>query len=437
MATEEIGDRLAVNSAVQQMGLTPKPRNAEPEGEEEELDENGEPKLKINIPKEPEVNPAVYRDVENLLFRGFIVLPAEINGVRFIFKSMNHHELEYLQWVTAGEPLERYYNSFLAYAVFMIDGQNILPERERWISTIEDTFKLLPGPARTKLVRAIAEVHRKAANATTLAEAYQMEKSSRFRWAQLKGVELMSPGNTGIEGTQRLGLNYAQLVWRALNYYDDVREMAEREWDNAKFIGSCFAGKEIKKIYAQDKKRRETEQTDRINRKDQLLRHVILGEDLGKNREASQYQIITARTVEELADQLERDLRGEKDWHDRVVEQEELRLREGERARLQHMREMHQARSLENPNETYGGSDATRSFTPAEVRERVTRQRQLQAQQQASAFVYDERMEQFLKKYGIDEEDGSNLPVQTTDRDPSSAQPVVPPRPAGTPFRRG
>jgi len=424
------GDREVVGKALEDLGLTPKFRNAP----REEYPEQGEgEEVRIEVPQEPEVDPKHYRDVESLLFRGFLVLPAEINDVQFIFKSMNHHEFELLQWVTNGRTSEQYHNTFLAHGVFMIDGQNILPERDKWIPLIEKTFSSLPSPARAKLVRYLSEVNRRAANAVTLAEAYQMEKSSRFRWAQLKGVDLMSPGCTGIEGTHRIGLNYAQLVWRALNYYDDLREQAEREWDNAKFIGSCFAGKEMKKVYNQDRERKDKEKLDRLQRKDQLLRFVFLGEEINNDKTVNQYQIVTARTAEELASQLERDLRGEKDWHDQVVEREESRLKEGEKARYRQMREMYQERARENPNGTSGGSDPSQAYSAREVQERILRQRQLSAQRAASQMVYDERMTQFLSKYGMADGESS---IGLTDRDPSHAQPVVPTRPPGSPFRR-
>lgn len=430
--TEEVGDRGEVNDSIRRLGIDPR-QQPHPEGEEE----NPEGEVRIAVPaKEPEVDPAHYRDVENLLFRGFLVLPAEINGVRFIFKSMNHHEFEFLQWYTSGRSRDEYYNAFMAYGVFMVDGQNILPERERWLSSVEETFSSLTSQARSKIVRYLSEVNRRAANAITLAEAFQIEKVSRFRWAQLKGIDLMSPGNTGVQGTHHLGLNFAQLVWRALNHFDDLRECAEREWDNAKFIGSCFAGKEMKKVYNQDKERREKEREERVQRRDQLLRHVLLGEEINREKAASQYQIVTARSVEELASQLERDLRGEKDWHDQVVEREEARLREQELQRQQHMREMYQTRVDANPNETFGGSDPSQGFSPQEVKERVIRQRQLEAQRGASRIVLDERMESFLSKYVTGDGSTPTPTVRTTDRDPSHAQPVVPPRAPGTPFRR-
>src|ERR1700733_9117926 len=80
----------------------------------------------IDVPKEgpPEVNPEVYKDVEPLLFRGFLHVSAEINGVPFVFKSLNHHEFMLL---TLMAPLDSrkaeayFYSTFLASGVFLVD----------------------------------------------------------------------------------------------------------------------------------------------------------------------------------------------------------------------------------------------------------------------------------------------------------------------------
>jgi hypothetical protein len=395
--------------------------------------------IRIEAPKEPEVDPIHYRDVESLLFKGFLVKPAEINGVRFLFKSMNHHEFENLQWISGGVANEAYYNTFLSYCVFMVDGANILPERERWVSEFEQMFSSMSTPAKAKIVHQMAEVNRKASNAITLTEAYQMEKISRFRWAQFKGLEMMSSSCTGIEGTSKLGMNYAQLVWRALNYYEDLRDSGEREWENAKFIGSCFAGKEIRKIYSQDRDRRQKEAQERVQRKDQIIRQVLLGEDLTKDQTRGQVTMIVARTVEELAEQLQKDLRGERDWHDEVVAREEDKIREGIKAREEQVRTIQQAR--EGEPLAVGTTDLSKGLSSEEVRERLTRKRQLEAQRLASRVVNpelsDERVHDFVRKHlTVDETTENKSSVGVSDRDPSNAVPIVPPRTPGVPFRR-
>lgn len=409
------------------------------EEEENEKRRLAEENIRVEAPREPEVDPAHFRDTESLIYRGFLAVSASINKVRFVFKSLNHHELGHLQWMYDLEDVttrDAYYNTFLAYGVYMVDGQNILPERDRWVPQLEELFANLAPMARASVIRHMSEVNRRSSRALTLTEAYQMERSSRFRWAQMKGLDLMSSSCTGIAGTEHFGLNYAQLIWRALNYYEDLRDTAEREWDNAKFIGSCFAGKEIKKVYDRDRDRRDKERNDRINRRDQILRHVLLGEELSSDREASGYQLVTARTAEELAGQLESDLRGERDWHDEVVAREEDRLREAERARSEQLKELQLASIQKNSDKLLtGGSDPSRSYSPEEIKERTLRARQLRAQSQSARLLRDEKMDSFLRKHNIIE-DEPDTPLTKTERDPSHAKPVVKPRPPGSPFRR-
>jgi hypothetical protein len=418
------------------------------EGSEESFDpqEVDPDDIRIPAPKEPEVDPRIYRDVESLLFRGFLVLPASINGVQFVFKSINHREYEYLQWMTGpvgsvtGKSIDRYYRAFMAFGVFMIDGQNILPDREGWVPQLEEMFAALPGGAKSKIIQYLSEVNQKASDAVLLTEAYQIEIYSRYHWNQLKGLDLMSSSSTGIKGTSSLGLNYSQLAWRALNQYEDMKESAEREWDNAKFIGSCFAGKEIRKLYSQDKDRRTKEREEKIKRRDRLIRQVVLRESPEESQNQGRYVMQVARSSEELADQLERSLRGEKDWHDEVVAKEEARRRDQVLERQQKLKNLYDERIRDAP-QPYYASTSIEGLSGAEVEERIKRKKQLDAQNAASKVVYpemaDERIETFLHKYMPEEDTTYQMSgVGTTDRDPSEIRELPPTRPTATPFRR-
>ena len=50
----------------------------------------------------PQVNPKIYQGVESLLFHGFLTIAAEINDIPFVFKTLNHRELEQVNWVAGG-----------------------------------------------------------------------------------------------------------------------------------------------------------------------------------------------------------------------------------------------------------------------------------------------------------------------------------------------
>ena len=372
---------------------------------QDELD--GRKDIRIPAPKEPEVDSKVYRDVEALLFRGFLYISAEINDVDFTFKALNHHEFDLLQmslgYRADPKSMRRFHNYFLAYGVIMIDGHNVLLDRERWLPDLAEFFDKMATHAREKAIRAMSSLNRRASNAVLLTEAYALEVYSRFRWAQMQGLDLSAPQVTGVPGSERLGLNWGQLTWRAFNLYEDRHELAEREWENAKFVGACFAGKGIQKVYNQDNTRRQKEKEDRLARKDRLLRHVLLGSSLETDtQEVQGGQVMqVARTVEQLADQLEKSLRGEHDWHDHVVSSLEERVRLEQQEQRERME-----RLAEEYAEAYGDAavtsktDVSVGLTQGEVQDRLL-QRQQQARNMVRVLVQDEKQDKFMSKWGL------------------------------------
>lgn len=402
------------------------------QGYEGEPDED----LELELPPEiPEVNPEVYKDVEPLLFRGFLHVAATINDVSFVFKSMNHHEFEMLGLMaptaTGGtrKSLNKFYTHFLAYGVFMVEGDCILADRERHIPDIVKLFEEFGESVNTKIIRQLSEINRRANRAVILTEAFAIETISRLRWAQTRGSDLTSPAISGIQGTQNLGMNWAQLTWRAVNHYEDLRETAEREWENAKFVASAMAGKGMSRVHSQDRRRRKREREDRIERRDKILRFALLGESMEKQKGAP---VLVARTVEELQTQLEKDLKGEKDWHDMVVDAHEKRSRDDRENRMAMLRERQKSFDAEyGPHSVTGGSNSRQGLTPEEVKFQLERRRQLNAQRLAARQVHpelvDPRMGEFANKWDS---------VQRTNRNPAEV-PLVPTsnRPTGTPFR--
>lgn len=387
----------------------------------------------------PEVNQEVYRDVEPILFRGFLTQAAEINGVPFVFKSINHHEYNLINLVVGGEvqskhKVKDYYDLFLTYGVLMVDGQNILVNRETSLPDLKEFFRGLHSSARQKVIRHLSEINRRSYKAVILTEAYAMESVSRLRWAQLHGSDLTSTAVTGIYGTSMIGLNWGQLTWRALNYYEDLKLQSESDWENAKFVASSMAGKGMSKIHSHDRDRREKERAELISRRDKILRHVLLGEPMEGKSVGDNVVKQVASTVPELTEQLERDLKGEKDWHDQVVEAHERRVREGYESKAAQIREVAKRHQIEADGRQVFGGTALGGLSPQEVQEQILRKRQLSAQKAASNIVYpelyDERHEEFMAKW--------NLPRATmtsTDKDPSAAVPLPTARPAGTPWR--
>lgn len=410
------------------------------DGYDEEQDKlrrahEGDPEdIKIDVPRElPEVNPEIYKDVDPLLFRGFLHVPADINGVPFVFKSLNHHEFAMLRYMTPEDTswkmVRRFQSMFLAYGVFMVDGINVLLDRDDHIAGLAKFFDELEPTAAAKVVTYLSDINRRASRAVVLTEAYSMELISRLRWAQMRGIDMTGTAVTGLQGTQMLGMNWGQLTWRAANHYEDQRDNSEREWENAKFVASAMAGKGMSRVHSQDKRRREKEREERVERRDRILRFALLGESMDKDANKGA-PIKVARTVEELATQLERDLKGEKDWHDMVVEAHERRANDERDQRSEHIRQLQANFDAEYGPRQLVGNTQMQGLTAEEVKFQIERRRQINAQRlaaQAHPEFSEQRASDFADKWGS---------VQRTNRDPSQV-PLVPntTRTPGVPFR--
>lgn len=399
--------------------------------------EDGPADIRIQAPKDPEVDPKNYKDVEPLLFRGFLTKSAKINDTQFVFKSLNQHEMDMIRWMHPEDhATSAFWNLFLAYGVFMIDGANVLTDRDRWIPRIAETFNNIQPVVRNKIIWNIGEINRRASNAVALTECYATERYSRYRWYQLQGMDMTATAVTGIAGTERLGMNWAQLTWRALNRIEDINDLQEQEWEHAKFVGSCSAGKGISKVYQQDNERRRKFKEEQLARKDQILREVLLGEKRVEGMKADGAVMITARTVDDLVSQLERDLRGEKDWHDLVVEEHERKIRDGYNYRRRQLEEMARSREEEFGGKSLFGGTDMRGYSPAQIHELLLRRRESEAQNRtAEAWpeLHDEKLRSVIDRYVADD---PVVNVKPTNRDPSTALPVMVPSNRGTPFKR-
>lgn len=383
----------------------------------------------------PEVNPEVYKDVEPILFRGFLTAPASINGVSFVFKSLNHHEFEWLSLshdlsASSAGSLQRYYDMFLAFGVAMVDGVNVLKARDEMLGDLADFFGAMPKGQQQRAVRHMSEINRRANRAVILVEPYVMENRSRMRWVQVKGLDLSTTAITGFEGSQALGLNWGQLTWRALNHLEDLRENAEREWENTKFVASAMAGKGMQRIYNADKRRRQEARTEQLERREGVLRYALLNEPLEEQKK--QGNVMVARSVAELTDQLERDLRGEQDWHDRVIAEHNARVwanldrrkRAAEEARAAHVREFGDRPIIARTDVAgLSGADVQRR-----IRERQTQIAESLAAQSRHPELTDPKHGEFASKWvqqPIVHSAPSVMPATTRARTPA------------TPFKRG
>lgn len=372
----------------------------------EEREDGDAPLVSVS---EPETNPEVYKDVTQLLNVGFLTSGVSLGGQRFVFKSLNHHEISQINLRTGfeyGQKLpENYWGLFLGFMVLFVRGLNVLADRENHLHMLSETFDDLPWESKQKLIRNLSELNRRASDAIMLVEAYTTESYSRWRWAQVRDLDMTAPALTGIAGTEILGLNWAQLTWRALNHYEDMKHEQDVAWENAKFIGGCFVGKGMQSIHSKDAERKRKEKEERFMRKNSLLQYVVNGIPFEETKNQTPNELkIVARTVEELADQLKRDLKGEKDWHDRAIESY-IQRAERDRERL----EDEKSELRKKQEEFFNGQSIVGSTTLGATTEQIEkmqvedkmRERLQNLDILDNPDKYDLKREQTLEKHGV------------------------------------
>lgn len=283
----------------------------------------------------------VWEDLEKYLFDGFLTTRAVFSNQQFVFKTLNHNEIRYINFCRSlSNPKENrveFRAAFIAHSVFIVNGSNALHDRPKNIDRLVKLFRKLPSNQCDKILESLSALNDKASHLYPLVEAYANENRSRYKWYQIRDNPMNSPSVTGIPGSDEFGFNYSQLTWMALNRIQDMKDGIEKDWQNAKFIGGCFAGKGMRTVEDRDRSRLERERQDREELKEKVL-HAYLNR--GGRRETSAPTVtlpdgriaeVTGRfradSAEELAQQLTMALNNEKDAHDIAIEEYEAKAK--------------------------------------------------------------------------------------------------------------
>ena len=152
-----------------------------------------------------------YKDLEDLLFVGFIPYKVRIGNLDFVFKSINETEYRSTS-LMSGIKEDPTYNSkfhynFLFHSLYMVNGVNILANRDSFYEGIISIFRDMPPPLIKRLFDVTAKLTSRVDKCTKLVESYSYEDSSRYYWGSRKNTQLNNHAYTGVRGTENLGLN--------------------------------------------------------------------------------------------------------------------------------------------------------------------------------------------------------------------------------------
>lgn len=312
----------------------------------------------------------VWNELETYLYVGFLTSNATIYKKGFIFKTVNLSEIQQINWMrtsmgSADVSSLMSKAIFVAFSILYMEGNNILINRDQEITRIVKTILKFNPAVLDKIVEDLNYLNRKALRLHPLVEVYCYESRSRFKWFQSKKSPIHHSINTGLPGTENIGVNQCQQTWTALNHVIDKKEEIEREWSNAKFIGGCMAGKGIRSVDEKDRARLDREKQEREDKKLEVLRDYLSnstgskpGPILRRLPNGQLTEIVgkySAESREELADQLSAAMSGDKDIHDLIVEQHTEKLRKA----AQEI-ESDKRRLLVSPGMSIGNSEGSR-----------------------------------------------------------------------------
>lgn len=271
-----------------------------------------------------------YIHVEHMIFRGFLVSAMEIEGIPIVFKTINQTEYDLsLLYAVSADPevqAEMQEAFFILNSVFLFNRSCILAHRDEFSDKAMNVILNWPSSVRLKLLQELQKLNALALRAILQVEGFTYGQDSRQRWALMKNIAPNDPRVTGIPGTEFLGLNMHQRLWFHYNTVDDKKEDFDLDWSRTKFAASVHS-KEISKIDSQDK----TRARDALRRRES----IFMGYASEDGVKGAQGEVKVANeNVDDLLGQLKRDIEGQKDFHDLVVESHERKVRENHERKI-------------------------------------------------------------------------------------------------------
>lgn len=335
-----------------------------------------------------------YSDLEDLLFKGFIPLKLNVSGVNLVLKTVNEHEYERIKLMSGMEGSPQYVTYFninyLYYSIYMVDGMNILKDRENSYFDFFEILKQFPSSFFKQTIPIFESFTKKMSDCSILLEQYLFEPESRYYWESKKSYLLNEPKQTSISGTDLLGLNQYQKYWTTLNIREDKKDKFEQDYSLFKFLASFQDPKAVRKIDQMDKVKKEEE-----DKKRERLR--VMGTE-----EEIKYLSSPTDTREGIIEALEKQMRGEKDEHDILIEQYEKAIRKDMLKRMSDLNKIREDRRKDLDDI----SDEVRVISKDELEERMA---MIQKRKDMGDSSPEVSMEQRSKFYQMSNVQDGNL----------------------------
>jgi hypothetical protein len=310
----------------------------------------------------------MYGDLIQLLSPGFLSTTARCGDLSIGIRSLQSADMELLR-VAARENNPDWPLWVSAASIWMLDGYPLLecyPTSTRVLyDFLARSHKSLVRAVFTRVLTLFERVRR----TNLVMESYLYEEDSRRFWKSAR----LNPQTTlaSYPGAERLGTNSFQGVWMEWNQYEDTRIEEEYSWSLTKVLVSVQASKGSKKLDAKDKARNDREKSRRSEVQDRAYyKWVGLLDENDQAKADTTTEVFQPRTAAELSEEMRRWVAGEKDFHDRVVDDYKDRVKremEEKETSQQRALEEAQARRAKEEQETGFSRPALVAYTPEQL----------------------------------------------------------------------
>lgn len=193
-----------------------------------------------------------YEDLEQLLFKGFLIDRLHFQGFDFVLKSLTEHEYQRVQDRTPSKhPAKAIISDcwHIAYSIFQIDGISFLQEeREAIVVRLYKSLIKWPHKAISRLISRCVMMSKRISDSYKKFEAYCYEPQSRINWRAYSNVPLNSVFVTGYKGTEQFPLSPIQVQWINYNKVEDERQQFDTQWGLVRWSSAFLNQKAAEKV---------------------------------------------------------------------------------------------------------------------------------------------------------------------------------------------
>ena len=310
--------------------------------------------------REAEARRFVYADVVTLIREGCLTQPVVIGESTVVFKTLSSREVRSLVLRAGLDGDLTWKHWHLAHSVCMVNGYAVEPQHGsnqayhlywEWISAlrpevVEVLYAYLVG-LRYRFERALRLTH-----------SYCQEDFSRSLWRR--------------QGNPTGDLNVVQQLWVSHNQSEDQQDADIAQWAHTRAIVGSMSSQGFKSLQTSESQWKEKLTRHRQQVIEEAMNWVISGErteqkPLTVEINGQTYvvpKVHASQTADEMQEEMLRAARGEKDYHDLIVDQ----YKEFHRAKLRAARKERDA-ALEKASREgdFSGSAQLVGYTPAQL----------------------------------------------------------------------